>query len=60
MSDLPTIRRQLNIKSGVAKRLLKESRLYFKEAEDQQRKVEGLIAAGSEGWDINNGVSDRM
>jgi tubulin-specific chaperone A len=79
MSDLPTIRRQLNIKSGVAKRyvktvssngvilkekhlfflalrLAKENQLYIKEAEDQKRKLDGLVAAGSEGWDINNGV----
>jgi tubulin-specific chaperone A len=56
MSDLSTIRRQLNIKSGVAQRLIKENKLYVKEAEDQKRKLDGLVAAGSEGWDINNGT----
>jgi len=54
MSDKPAVHRQLNIKSGVAKRLLKEHVLYAKEAEEQQRKVDKLIADNAEGWDIRS------
>ncbi|KAJ8597552.1 tubulin binding cofactor A [Rhizopogon salebrosus TDB-379] len=54
MSDKPAIHRQLNIKSGVAKRLLKEHILYAKEAEEQQRKVDKLIADNAETWDVNS------
>ncbi|KAG6846070.1 hypothetical protein H0H87_006434 [Tephrocybe sp. NHM501043] len=57
MSDLnDAARRQLKIKSGVVKRLSKEQTLYRKEAEQQQRKLDQFIAAGAEGWDINNGT----
>ncbi|KAF5385264.1 hypothetical protein D9615_001151 [Tricholomella constricta] len=56
MSDLPAARRQLKIKSGVVKRLAKEHALYKKEADEQQRKLDKFIAAGAEGWDINNGT----
>ncbi|OJA15959.1 putative protein 42 [Rhizopogon vesiculosus] len=54
MSDRPAIHRQLNIKSGVAKRLLKEHVLYAKEAEEQQRKVDKLIADNAEEWDTKS------
>jgi len=40
--------------------LVKENQLYIKEAEDQKHKLEGLVAAGCEGWDINNGVCHRL
>jgi tubulin-specific chaperone A len=80
MSDKPAIHRQLNIKSGVAKRhvllqtpvnsvtltppitflrLLKEHVLYAKEAEEQQQKVDKLIADNAEGWDIRSAVCGR-
>jgi len=54
MSDLATIRRQLKIKSGVAKRLYKEHQSYEKEAEDQKRKLDKFIADDAEAWDIKN------
>ncbi|RDB28774.1 Tubulin-specific chaperone A [Hypsizygus marmoreus] len=56
MSDIPAARRQLKIKAGVVKRLSKEHTLYRKEAEQQQQKLNKFIAAGAEGWDINNGT----
>ncbi|OAX36751.1 hypothetical protein K503DRAFT_801785 [Rhizopogon vinicolor AM-OR11-026] len=56
MSDKPAIHRQLNIKSGVAKRLLKEHILYAKEAEEQQRKVDKLIADNAEEWDTKSAL----
>ncbi|KIJ22157.1 hypothetical protein PAXINDRAFT_64443 [Paxillus involutus ATCC 200175] len=46
------IHRQLKIKVGVTKRLLKEHILYGKEAGEQQRKVDKLIADNAEGWEI--------
>jgi len=54
MSDIASIRRQLKIKSGVAKRLLKEHNLYQKEAEDQKIKLDKFVAEGAEDWDIKN------
>ncbi|EJD52208.1 tubulin binding cofactor A [Auricularia subglabra TFB-10046 SS5] len=45
----------MKIKTGVVKRLLKELTVYKKELEDQQRKVDQLIADGAEDWDIKNG-----
>ncbi|KAG2138674.1 tubulin binding cofactor A-domain-containing protein [Suillus bovinus] len=54
MSDKPAVHRQLNIKSGVAKRLLKEHILYAKEAEEQQRKLDKLIANNAEEWDVKS------
>jgi len=56
MSDVPAIRRQLKIRSGVVKRLAKEHVSYGKEAEELQRKVDNFIADGAEEWDIKNGV----
>lgn len=54
MSNKPAVHRQLNIKSGVTKRLLKEHILYAKEAEEQQRKLDKLIADNAEQWDVNS------
>ncbi|KAF8167439.1 tubulin binding cofactor A [Crassisporium funariophilum] len=58
MSDLPAIRRQLRIKSGVVSRLTKETTLYRKEAEQLETKRDKFIADGAENWDIGN--STRM
>ncbi|TFK77528.1 tubulin binding cofactor A [Pluteus cervinus] len=60
MSDSEQIRilkRELKIKSGAAKRLAKEHKLYKKEAGDQQRKLDKLVADNAdnvEEWDIKN------
>ncbi|TFY74118.1 hypothetical protein EWM64_g9893 [Hericium alpestre] len=54
--DAAATRRQLKIKSGVAKRLLKENRLYRDEVEEHTRKLDKLVAGGSaEAWDLKNG-----
>ena len=37
-------------------RLLKEHKLYRKEAEEQERKVDRLVAANGEEWEIKNAV----
>ncbi|SJL06112.1 uncharacterized protein ARMOST_09448 [Armillaria ostoyae] len=59
MSEIQAIQRQLKIKAGAAKRLIKEHILYRKETEDQQRKVAKLIAEGvpEDEWDLKNAVS---
>jgi len=54
MSDTTAIRRQLKIKSGSVKRLLKEHNLYRKETEEQQRRVDKYIADGADEYDIRN------
>ncbi|TFY68608.1 hypothetical protein EVJ58_g915 [Rhodofomes roseus] len=57
MSDVASLRRQLKIKSGSAKRLYKEHKSYQKEAEDLTRKLNKLIADNAEkeeDWDIRN------
>ncbi|TFK56495.1 tubulin binding cofactor A [Heliocybe sulcata] len=54
MSDIPTIKRQLKIKTGATKRLLKEHTLYKKEADEGKKKVDKLIADGAEGWEVRN------
>ncbi|KAI0375458.1 hypothetical protein BV20DRAFT_960619 [Pilatotrama ljubarskyi] len=56
MSDAATIRKQLRIKSGSAKRLYKEHRLYQKEEEDLKRKLDQHVADNAEDWDIKNTV----
>jgi len=65
MSDPASIRRQLKIKSGVTKRLMKEHNIYRKEAEDQKRKLDKFVDDGAEDWDIKNATrmmeeSNRM
>ncbi|KAG8935482.1 hypothetical protein FRC02_008034 [Tulasnella sp. 418] len=42
--DIPAVKRQLKIKTGVVKRLSKELTLYNKEAEAQQRKYDEFKA----------------
>lgn len=54
MSDVAALRRQLKIKSGSAKRLYKEHKLYQKEEEDLTRKLNKFIADNAEDWDIKN------
>ncbi|KAI0715096.1 tubulin binding cofactor A [Earliella scabrosa] len=54
MSDAATLRKQLKIKSGSAKRLYKEHKLYQKEEEDLKRKLDKYIADNAEEWDIKN------
>ncbi|KAI0673586.1 tubulin binding cofactor A [Trametes maxima] len=54
MSDAATLRKQLRIKSGSAKRLYKEHRLYQKEEEDLKRKLDKFVAEKAEDWDIKN------
>ncbi|EIN14406.1 hypothetical protein PUNSTDRAFT_41634 [Punctularia strigosozonata HHB-11173 SS5] len=54
MSDTATLKRQLKIKSGAAKRLLKEHNSYRNEAEQLQLKRDKLIADGAEEWDVKN------
>ncbi|KAK0198785.1 tubulin binding cofactor A-domain-containing protein [Armillaria mellea] len=56
MSEIQAIQRQLKIRAGAAKRLIKEHILYRKETEDQQRKVAKLIAEGvpDDEWDLKN------
>ncbi|THH30624.1 hypothetical protein EUX98_g3551 [Antrodiella citrinella] len=54
MSDLTALRRQLKIKSGVAKRLFKEHQTYEKEEVDQKIKLDKFVADGAEAWDIKN------
>ncbi|KZV84306.1 tubulin binding cofactor A [Exidia glandulosa HHB12029] len=55
MSDQAALKRQLKIKTGVVKRLLKELTVYKQELEDQQLKLDKFIADGAEDWDIKNG-----
>ncbi|KAL0580694.1 hypothetical protein V5O48_001335 [Marasmius crinis-equi] len=56
MSDISNLKRQLKIKSGAAKRLLKENGLYRKESEDLKRKLDKLIADGvpEDEWEVKN------
>jgi len=60
--DVPAIRRQLKIKSGVVRRLEKELGTYRKEAEAQQRKLDHLKADGTahEDWEWNLKNGTRM
>lgn len=54
MSEFDKQRKQLTIKTGAARRLLKENGLYRKEIEDNKRKLDKLRADGAESWDIKN------
>ncbi|KAG9313989.1 tubulin binding cofactor A [Chiua virens] len=53
-SDKLAVQRQLKIKVGAAKRLLKEHNLYRNEAKDQETKVERMVAENGDEWDIKN------
>jgi len=54
MSDSAALKRQLKIKSGAVKRLMKEYGLYKKETEEQQIRVDKYIADGKDEYDIKN------
>ncbi|KZO94829.1 tubulin binding cofactor A [Calocera viscosa TUFC12733] len=55
MSDGKSLRNQLRIKAGVVTRLSKENGLYVQEAEQNQRKLDKLLADGpEEEWDVKN------
>jgi len=51
-SEKLAVQRQLKIKLGAAKRLLKEHNLYRKEAEEHERKVDRKVSENGEEWDI--------
>jgi tubulin-specific chaperone A len=51
-SERLAVQRQLKIKVGAAKRLLKEHNLYTKEAGDHHRKVARIVAENGEEWEI--------
>ncbi|KAN0100250.1 Tubulin binding cofactor A [Tylopilus felleus] len=53
-SETLAVQRQLKIRVGAAKRLLKEHNLYKKEADDQQRKVDRMVAENGDEWEIKN------
>ncbi|KAI0028584.1 tubulin binding cofactor A-domain-containing protein [Vararia minispora EC-137] len=53
-ADIEAIRRQLKIKTGSVRRLLKENGLYRAEAADNQAKLDKLRADGAEEWDVKN------
>ncbi|EGN93194.1 hypothetical protein SERLA73DRAFT_190110 [Serpula lacrymans var. lacrymans S7.3] len=54
MNDPATVHRQLKIKCGATKRLLKEHSLYRKEAEEQKRKHDKMVADGADEWDVRS------
>jgi len=53
-SDVVAVRKQLKIKTGVVKRLMKELNLYRKEHEEQVIRVEKLKGEGADGADIRH------
>mmetsp|Transcript_21086 Transcript_21086/g.52430 ORF Transcript_21086/g.52430 Transcript_21086/m.52430 type:complete len:127 (+) Transcript_21086:113-493(+) len=44
--------KQLRIKTGVVRRLAKEMSAYEHEATEQKKKIEGMVAAGKDEYDI--------
>ncbi|KAI0778639.1 tubulin binding cofactor A [Trametes elegans] len=54
MSDAATLRKQLKIKTGSAKRLYKEHRMYEKEVEQLKVKLDKFVADNAEEWDVKN------
>ncbi|GJJ09834.1 hypothetical protein Clacol_004058 [Clathrus columnatus] len=52
--ELAATQKQLKIKAGVVKRLLKEYNLYKIEAEEQKRTVDKYIADGKDEYDVRN------
>ncbi|KAI0734361.1 tubulin binding cofactor A-domain-containing protein [Fomitopsis betulina] len=58
MSDPATLRRQLKIKTGSAKRLFKEHKSYQKEEEELTRKLDKVLAGDEQEddheWKIKN------
>jgi len=54
MSDIPAIRRQLKIKTGVVSRLSKETKVYREETGELETKLNKLKENGADEWDIKN------
>ncbi|EIW87116.1 tubulin binding cofactor A [Coniophora puteana RWD-64-598 SS2] len=54
INDPASVHRQLKIKVGATQRLLKEHGLYGKEAEDQKRKVDKMVADNADEYEIKN------
>ncbi|KAL5534055.1 hypothetical protein ACEPAG_515 [Sanghuangporus baumii] len=54
MSDEAAIRRSLKIKTGIVKRLTKESNVYRKEIGDLRAKAEQSKALGEDSWEAKN------
>ncbi|PWN90189.1 tubulin binding cofactor A [Acaromyces ingoldii] len=52
MSDEKSTKRQLTIKTGVVKRLVKEEKSYVKEAQEQEARVAKTEADGKEEWEV--------
>ncbi|KAL1677680.1 tubulin binding cofactor A [Schizophyllum commune] len=52
--DIPSIKRQLKIKTGAVSRLWKEYNMYRKEAEEQKVKVDKMIADAGDEYEIRN------
>ncbi|THH19677.1 hypothetical protein EW146_g1534 [Bondarzewia mesenterica] len=52
--DTAATRKQLKIKAGSTKRLLKEHGMYREQVEDNKRKLDKLVADGAEGWDVRS------
>ncbi|MCO5580075.1 hypothetical protein L7F22_033941 [Adiantum nelumboides] len=52
MSDEKSTKRQLTIKTGVVKRLVKEEKSYVKEAQEQEARVAKTEAEGREEWEV--------
>jgi len=55
MSDQAAKLRQLKIKTGVVKRVLKDHNSYKNEATEQKIKADKLVADGAEEWHQKNG-----
>lgn len=54
INDPASVHRHLKIKVGATQRLLKEHTLYGKEAEEQKRKVDKLVADNADEFEIKN------
>ncbi|XP_011797508.1 PREDICTED: tubulin-specific chaperone A-like [Colobus angolensis palliatus] len=50
--------RQIKIKTGVVKRLVKEKVMYEKEAKQQEEKIEKMRAEDGENYDIKKQILD--
>ncbi|XP_055088593.1 tubulin-specific chaperone A isoform X4 [Symphalangus syndactylus] len=51
--------RQIKIKTGVVKRLVKEKVMYEKEAKQQEEKIEKMRAEDGENYDIKKQESEK-
>ncbi|XP_073851243.1 tubulin-specific chaperone A isoform X2 [Macaca fascicularis] len=52
--------RQIKIKTGVVKRLVKEKVMYEKEAKQQEEKIEKMRAEDGENYDIKKQISQEI